>query len=261
MPRGPVAIYQFPSNRVDKVPIQMVISAKAFTREDEVRAVRNGRAILSLPLPPEMSSGMSHNYGEQSKASTQSVWSRLGNWLNTSWSASEWGNLPGILAFGIPPVSAWRWLTGAANAEGERSSDERIMEYSSTNFRVFSFSWLFICKNEQESSTLSQAIFELQYRSAPQISIDFNDKMGTPSLFDIDIFTDGTITTNWTSYIPIYSCFLTSIQFSPTPLKAPYAMGDTQPLAWSLNLTFVEVEPLVAAGRAFYPVSQAQMNR
>jgi len=115
--------------------------------------------------------------------------------------------------------------------------------FNNMNFRVHQFSYLLIPRSEKESDNISQIILELKRYMHPELNGGNGASLLiTPAEFDIE-FRYGDSENKTLSRIA--TCALKGLDVNYTQLGEFIAFAGTpNPVAISLDLTFVEMEPL-----------------
>lgn len=115
--------------------------------------------------------------------------------------------------------------------------------FQSMEFRAHSFSYLFIPRTEEESNNINEIIKQFKLHMHPELNAgNGSSLLITPAEFDIEFRNGGSENA---ALHKIATCALMSLDVNYTAIGEFVAFkGTDNPVAISLDLTFVEMEPL-----------------
>lgn len=112
--------------------------------------------------------------------------------------------------------------------------------FKNVNFRSFTFSWVLVPKNPEESVNINNILSEFKFHMHPELAAGGIFYV-YPSEFDIKFYFQG-VENGWLSRIS--TCVLTDMKVSYTPNNQFNTYKSGAPDAISLQLTFTELELL-----------------
>lgn len=112
--------------------------------------------------------------------------------------------------------------------------------FKNVNFRTFSFNWVLVPKNPEESNNINNILQEFKFHMHPELAAGGIFYV-YPSEFDIKFYFAG-VENGWLSRIS--TCVLTDMKVSYTPNNQFNTYKNGSPDAISLQLSFTELELL-----------------
>jgi hypothetical protein len=163
----------------------------------------------------------------------------------TEMAKSGVGNVSTALANAIPSGADVEKRTSQilTKMSGRVLSGRQEQLFNNMNFRTHQFSYLFVPKTQDDSDQISRIIYTLKYYMHPELSAGTGSSLLiTPAEFDIE-FRNGENENQ--SLHKIATCALKNIEVNYTAIGEFIAFAGTDnPVAISIDMTFVEMEPL-----------------
>ena len=127
--------------------------------------------------------------------------------------------------------------------QGIATNDRREQIFQGAHNRSFTFTWLLIPHNQQESENIKGIIKWLKYNQYPELDSTTGLNLITPNEFDIEFMYSGS---EMTGVPKIATCYLDSVREHYTPVGKWVAYeGTDNPFAVALQCRFTEIEPLI----------------
>lgn len=164
---------------------------------------------------------------------------------------NEWVNS----AFGIG--TSLRDIFQISSTHGERTMDERQAQYGGASLRQHRYDWEFVPTSIEESKSIEEAAKAFQVSAYPLFGQTSNASIRVthPDIWIISsaqLSGGGGPEENWRWDMSPLPSVIQSVNItSHGSAGGSYAMGnrgDNHPVKWNVGITFVELEPAIAAG-------------
>lgn len=170
------------------------------------------------------------------------------------------GATAGMRVIGNLATARYPWIGEGLNAIGKEFGADKMINttgvvekvtrsainprkeqlFKNVNFRTFSFNWVLVPKNPEESNNINNILQEFKFHMHPELAAGGIFYV-YPSEFDIKFYFAG-VENGWLSRIS--TCVLTDMKVSYTPNNQFNTYKDGSPDAISLQLSFTELELL-----------------
>lgn len=244
----------FVIKKIGQIGVEGVTQLKEFIRQNKRLNI-----ALALPIPNNVTHNQDASYSLSSGGVLGSVLSDIAsgeglgklakqytaqtapNAILNGASAVVKGVTGGIVDFGSTGEnfdSLKMKLLGVAQNERKEQT------FQSMQPRKFSFSWLLIPKNENESNSIKDIIKWFKYNQYPEVDTTSGGlNVIIPNEFDIEFHYANK---QMDSLAKISTCVLEGVTVDYTPIGKWVAYDGTgNPVATQLTLNFAEIEPLV----------------
>lgn len=229
----------------------------------------NRTAIVKLPLPGNLASGLSQNFEDYSSVFAKLVKANNGNAGDGETIKNQLGGLMDQATKGsykditaIATMAAvFGFASGGVAGGATAALDESLKyirvaggftvnpmqqtSYIGANMRTHSFEFNMIPKNKEEAIACKKIIETLQYCSIGEKRTEIGGILiNFPSVWNISFYNSNNAPINGMLEIP--DSFLSEVNVTYSPSRAGFTVTrDNDPFAYVLNLTFRECQNLV----------------
>jgi len=235
--------HEFPSDLTTTTPFYVSFLFQAYVK----RSINNSpflrsRGTIRLPIPDNLSDVTSVTYSTE-KGLTPAVGAGLDAAANSNREESTFDRLKTITAASITAgglATLQNNLGGVADAaraySGVTLNPYQTVLFEKPNFKLHTFTWKLIPKNEVESNTIRNMIRTFQYHMLPGVSQSPGLFFTFPSMVTVSLFPSS-------QYLYRFKpCVIKAVKVSYAETTPSFYRGTNAPTAVTIALELTEIE-------------------